>query len=147
MRPLNRLFGERSMPVAALRRFGMSVVTRQPLLRRTLIERALGLGGDVPALATRATSPRAGTTPMNEPPRFDPPPHAKPADPSDRSFTQSPPTLGNQFDDDPLLGSWIARAFPRPLGAMLAPSCATSARSRAASCTDCSWPIAATSQC
>jgi 2-octaprenylphenol hydroxylase len=53
---LNRLFGERSVPVAALRRFGMSVVTRQPLLRRTLIERALGVGGDVPMLATGKTS-------------------------------------------------------------------------------------------
>jgi 2-octaprenylphenol hydroxylase len=51
---LNRLFSERCVPVAALRRFGMSVVMRQPLLRRTLIERALGLAGDVPALVLRA---------------------------------------------------------------------------------------------
>jgi 2-octaprenylphenol hydroxylase len=51
---LNRVFGERGVAVSAARRFGMSVVTRQPFLRRTLIERALGLGGDVPALATRA---------------------------------------------------------------------------------------------
>ncbi|HET9694046.1 MAG TPA: FAD-dependent monooxygenase [Steroidobacteraceae bacterium] len=51
---LNRLFSERSVAVAAVRRFGMSVVTQQPLLRRALIERALGLGGDVPALALRA---------------------------------------------------------------------------------------------
>jgi 2-polyprenylphenol 6-hydroxylase len=50
---LNRLFAEKSVAVAAVRRFGLSVVTRQPLLRRTLIERALGLGGDVPSLATR----------------------------------------------------------------------------------------------
>ena len=30
----------------------------------------------------------------------------------DALFTQSPPTLGNQFDDDPLLGSWLARSLP-----------------------------------
>ena len=30
----------------------------------------------------------------------------------DTLFTQSPPTLGNQFDDDPLLGSWLKRALP-----------------------------------
>jgi hypothetical protein len=35
----------------------MSVVARQPLLRRALVERALGLGGDVPALAMRAAQP------------------------------------------------------------------------------------------
>jgi 2-octaprenylphenol hydroxylase len=51
---LNRLFAERSVAVGALRRMGMSIVTRQPLLRRTLIERALGLGGDVPAVALHA---------------------------------------------------------------------------------------------
>lgn len=50
---LHRLFTERSVAVAAARRFGMSVVTRQPWLRRTLIERALGLGGNVPELARR----------------------------------------------------------------------------------------------
>jgi alkylation response protein AidB-like acyl-CoA dehydrogenase len=33
----------------------------------------------------------------------------------DALFTQSPPTLGNQFDDDPLLGSWLARSLPEPL--------------------------------
>jgi 2-polyprenylphenol 6-hydroxylase len=52
---LNRVFAERSVAVAAVRRFGMSVVTRQPFMRRALIERALGLGGDVPELALRAT--------------------------------------------------------------------------------------------
>ena len=30
----------------------------------------------------------------------------------DMLFTQAPPTLGNQFDDDPLLGSWLARHLP-----------------------------------
>ncbi|HEX9208139.1 MAG TPA: UbiH/UbiF/VisC/COQ6 family ubiquinone biosynthesis hydroxylase [Steroidobacteraceae bacterium] len=50
---LHRLFTEKSVAVAAARRLGMTLVTRQPLLRRTLIERALGLGGDVPALARR----------------------------------------------------------------------------------------------
>ena len=48
---LNRLFTEKSVAVAAARRLGMSLVTRQPMLRRTLVERALGLGGDPPALA------------------------------------------------------------------------------------------------
>jgi 2-octaprenylphenol hydroxylase len=50
---LNRLFSERSVAVAAVRRFGMSLVTQQPFVRRRLIERALGLGGDVPALVLR----------------------------------------------------------------------------------------------
>jgi 2-octaprenylphenol hydroxylase len=54
---LNRLFAEKSVAVAAVRRLGLAMVTRQPLLRQGLIERALGLGGDVPQLA-RAT--RAG---------------------------------------------------------------------------------------
>ncbi len=50
---LNRLFREKSVAVAAVRRLGLTLVTRQPLLRRTLIERALGLGGEVPVLARR----------------------------------------------------------------------------------------------
>jgi acyl-CoA dehydrogenase len=33
----------------------------------------------------------------------------------DALFTQAPPTLGNQFDDDPLLGSWLARTLPERL--------------------------------
>jgi 2-octaprenylphenol hydroxylase len=49
---LNRLFIEKSVAVAAVRRLGMALVTRQPLLRRSLVERALGLGGDAPALAS-----------------------------------------------------------------------------------------------
>ena len=53
---LNRLFGERSVPVAAIRRLGLSVVTRQPLLRRALVQRALGLAGDLPAVVTRPGS-------------------------------------------------------------------------------------------
>jgi 2-polyprenylphenol 6-hydroxylase len=53
---LNRLFAEKSMAVAAARRIGMGLVTRQPWLRRALIERALGIGGNVPALAARATA-------------------------------------------------------------------------------------------
>jgi acyl-CoA dehydrogenase len=32
-------------------------------------------------------------------------------------FTQSPPGLGNQFDDDPLLATWLKRTLP---AAMLA---------------------------
>jgi acyl-CoA dehydrogenase len=37
---------------------------------------------------------------------------APPGDWQDALFTQAPPTLGNQFDDDPLLGSWFARTLP-----------------------------------
>ncbi|HET7204710.1 MAG TPA: acyl-CoA dehydrogenase family protein [Steroidobacteraceae bacterium] len=33
----------------------------------------------------------------------------------DALFTQSPPTLGNQFAEDPLLGSWLARSLPESL--------------------------------
>jgi 2-octaprenylphenol hydroxylase len=54
---LNRLFTEKSVAVAAVRRLGLSLVTRQPLLRRALIERALGVGGDAPRLALRTGSP------------------------------------------------------------------------------------------
>jgi 2-polyprenyl-6-methoxyphenol hydroxylase-like FAD-dependent oxidoreductase len=57
---LNRLFAEKSMAVAAVRRLGMAMVSRQPLLRQGLIERALGLGGEVPQLA-RATASASGT--------------------------------------------------------------------------------------
>src|SRR6185295_5459760 len=31
-------------------------------------------------------------------------------------FIQEPPRLGNQFDDDPLLPSWIARFVPEVAG-------------------------------
>jgi acyl-CoA dehydrogenase len=37
----------------------------------------------------------------------------------DSLFTQAPPQLGNQFDDDPLLGSWLKRALPAALIAEL----------------------------
>jgi 2-octaprenylphenol hydroxylase len=50
---LNRLFGEKSVTLAAARRLGLSIVAGQPLLRRALIRRALGLAGDLPALVTR----------------------------------------------------------------------------------------------
>jgi acyl-CoA dehydrogenase len=33
----------------------------------------------------------------------------------DALFTQAPPTLGNQFDDDPLLASWLQRTLPSSL--------------------------------
>ena len=33
----------------------------------------------------------------------------------DALFTQARPTLGNQFDDDPLLGSWLVRTLPETL--------------------------------
>jgi 2-polyprenyl-6-methoxyphenol hydroxylase-like FAD-dependent oxidoreductase len=53
---LNRLFTGKSVAIAGLRRFGMSLVTSQPLLRRTLVERALGVGGDAPQLARRTSA-------------------------------------------------------------------------------------------
>jgi alkylation response protein AidB-like acyl-CoA dehydrogenase len=37
----------------------------------------------------------------------------------DTLFTQSPPGLGNQFDDDPLLASWLKRSLPATLNAEL----------------------------
>jgi 2-octaprenylphenol hydroxylase len=49
---LNRLFGQKSMAVAGVRRFGMSLVARQPFVRRVLVERAMGLAGDLPSLVT-----------------------------------------------------------------------------------------------
>jgi alkylation response protein AidB-like acyl-CoA dehydrogenase len=33
----------------------------------------------------------------------------------DALFTQAPPTLGNQFDDDPVLGAWLSRALPETM--------------------------------
>ena len=56
---INRLFAERSVAFAAVRRAGMALVGRQPFVKRQLIERALGLAGDVPTLALR-TNARAG---------------------------------------------------------------------------------------
>lgn len=50
---LNRLFGVRSVPVAAARRLGMALVGNQPLMRRALAMRALGLAGDLPGIVTR----------------------------------------------------------------------------------------------
>ena len=42
-----------------------------------------------------------------------------PDDWQDALFTQAPPRLGNQFDDDPLLGSWLARTIPAAVAASL----------------------------
>ena len=50
---INRLFTDKSVAIAGLRRFGLSMVTRQPFLRRKLVERALGVGGDAPQMARR----------------------------------------------------------------------------------------------
>ena len=36
-------------------------------------------------------------------------------------FTQTPPTLGNSFRDDPLLGSWLRRTLPNAICAVLNP--------------------------
>jgi hypothetical protein len=41
------------MAVAAARRLGMQLVTSQSFLRRVLVQRALGLEGDLPAIVTR----------------------------------------------------------------------------------------------
>ena len=49
---LNGLFRQRSVAAATLRRLGMAVVAGQPLLRRGLVQRALGLAGDLPAIVT-----------------------------------------------------------------------------------------------
>ena len=105
---LNRLFAERSVAVSAVRRLGMSIVTQQPMLRRSLIERALGLGGDVPALGLRDTL--AGTV-MSIPKPDTSGTHYGTEGWQDSLFTQAPPVLGNQFVDDPLLDSWL-RASP-----------------------------------
>ena len=51
---LSRLFGASSPTLASARRFGMSIVARQPLLRRALIGHALGVQGDVPRLVRGA---------------------------------------------------------------------------------------------
>ena len=53
---INRLFAEKSVAIAGLRRFGLSVVTSQSFLRRALVERALGVGGDAPQLARRTSA-------------------------------------------------------------------------------------------
>jgi 2-octaprenylphenol hydroxylase len=47
---LNGLFRQKSVAVATVRRLGMSVVGSGSLLRRGLVQRALGLAGDLPAI-------------------------------------------------------------------------------------------------
>ena len=47
---LNGLFRQKSVVAATSRRLGLAVVASQPLLRRALVQRALGLAGDLPAL-------------------------------------------------------------------------------------------------
>ena len=51
---INRLFGEKNVAVAGLRRLGLGLVAGQPFARRALVQRALGLAGDLPALVTRS---------------------------------------------------------------------------------------------
>jgi 2-octaprenylphenol hydroxylase len=51
---LNRLFGATDETTAALRRFGLGVVASQSWIRRALIERALGVAGEVPRIVSRA---------------------------------------------------------------------------------------------
>jgi 2-polyprenyl-6-methoxyphenol hydroxylase-like FAD-dependent oxidoreductase len=52
---LNRLFGNTHESAIALRRFGLGVVASQPWMRRALIERALGVAGEVPRIVSRVT--------------------------------------------------------------------------------------------
>jgi len=47
---LNGLFRQKSVVAATSRRLGLAVVANQPLFRRALAQRALGLAGDLPAL-------------------------------------------------------------------------------------------------
>jgi 2-polyprenylphenol 6-hydroxylase len=51
---LNRLFGSDHSTMSAFRRLGMTMVAQQPFVRRALIERALGVSGDVPRLVRGA---------------------------------------------------------------------------------------------
>jgi 2-octaprenylphenol hydroxylase len=53
---LNDLFGRKSVAVATARRLGMALVAGQPLVRRALVQRALGLAGDLPRVVSRAGS-------------------------------------------------------------------------------------------
>ena len=50
---INRLFGERSVGIAAARRLGLALVGAQPFTRRMLVQRALGLTGDLPEIVSR----------------------------------------------------------------------------------------------
>jgi len=50
---LNGLFRQKSVAATTLRRLGLTVAASQPLLRRGLMRRALGLTGDLPVLVTR----------------------------------------------------------------------------------------------
>ena len=56
MDTINRVFGEKNVAVAGARRLGMALVAAQPLARRLLVQRALGLAGDLPAIVTRPGS-------------------------------------------------------------------------------------------
>jgi 2-octaprenylphenol hydroxylase len=50
---LNGLFGAKGVAIAAARRLGLAVVGGQGLLRRALVQRALGLEGDLPEIVKR----------------------------------------------------------------------------------------------
>jgi 2-octaprenylphenol hydroxylase len=50
---INRVFTEKNVAFATVRRLGLAAVATQPLARRALMQRALGLVGDLPALVTR----------------------------------------------------------------------------------------------
>ncbi len=49
---LNGLFRQKAIATATVRRLGLSLVGSQPLLRRGLVRRALGLSGDLPAIVS-----------------------------------------------------------------------------------------------
>jgi 2-octaprenylphenol hydroxylase len=48
---LNRLFSNASGTVSMLRRAGLAAVSATPTLRRAFMRRAMGLAGDLPAVA------------------------------------------------------------------------------------------------
>jgi len=50
---INQLFTQKTVAVTGARRLGMALVAAQPLARRALVQRALGLAGDLPAIVTR----------------------------------------------------------------------------------------------
>ena len=48
---LNRLFSNGSGTISMLRRAGLAAVSSTPVLRRAFMRRAMGLAGDLPAVA------------------------------------------------------------------------------------------------
>lgn len=55
------LFGSEWLPAQALRRAGLSLTERLPLLKNIIMQQASGLAGDLPLLARRSTQPAIAT--------------------------------------------------------------------------------------